>query len=229
MDGLHADDRVDDKIRPQVIFQYFLSADKLFWLKHKFGFRARDKWLKPGGLMFPCRAEVFIAAMAEEENSDWEEMSDRYKVDLSCCAAVESAGRIGKMVVREVDDAELISRPTQIFQLDLALVKIEEVESLCKGQFQLGSIGDCKVAGFCVFFDVEFPGGVKLSTSPQADLTHWCQTVLAVEPFAVHQDELISGELRFEQNSSNKRLLTVHLRVENSQKNYKFDHYSEEV
>ena len=51
-------------------------------------------------------------------------------------------------------------------------------------------------SSLCIWFDITFPGGEVLSTSPKDKTTHWWQSFVCLEDFKVmKKDEHVTGNL----------------------------------
>ncbi|XP_018024031.1 protein arginine N-methyltransferase 6 isoform X2 [Hyalella azteca] len=177
----------------------------------------RDKWLKPGGVMFPERA-VLKVAMGEaswitkyEENTYdfWIALNPMYGLDMTLFAdhAVEKYSEYAHVFMMPQKD--VLSLPATVCDFDLNTVTAEQLLSV-KADIKLSSMGSRRLNCLVFWFDVFFPGGVKLSTSPDLEDTHWQNTVLPLPPTKVVQDTAFSGEVTIAQHK--KRSLDIRLR-----------------
>uniref|UniRef100_A0A3P9K884 Protein arginine N-methyltransferase 6 n=1 Tax=Oryzias latipes TaxID=8090 RepID=A0A3P9K884_ORYLA len=182
---------------------------------------ARDRWLRPGGIILPSRAELYIAPICDPVVEDrlhfWYTVKEQYGVDMSCMSdfarkcIMNSDITVNTMTVEDV-----LSHPARFAELDLYSVTAEELRSV-KGRFSCGSFGSAAVNGFCVYFTVSFPCSDKpqtlvLSTSPFKPETHWKQAVLYLDsPAEVKQDTLVSGEVCMYPSEESDRHICIHL------------------
>uniref|UniRef100_A0A4W6C0M5 Protein arginine N-methyltransferase 6 n=1 Tax=Lates calcarifer TaxID=8187 RepID=A0A4W6C0M5_LATCA len=177
---------------------------------------ARDKWLKPGGLILPSRAELYITPVSDPVVEDrlhfWYTVKDQYGVDMSCMS--DFARRCimnSDITVNSVSVEDVLSHPARFAELDLYSVTAEELRSV-KGQFRCESFGSAAVNALCVYFTVTFPCPDKpqplvLSTSPFKPETHWKQAVLYLDaPVDVVQDTVVSGEVSMYPSEDTQRL-----------------------
>ncbi|XP_058480109.1 protein arginine N-methyltransferase 6 [Solea solea] len=166
---------------------------------------ARDKWLKPGGLILPSKAELYIAPVCDPVVEDrlhfWYTVKDQYGVDMSCMSDFARKCIMNSDITMNfVSIEDVLSHPARFAELDLYSVTAEELRSV-KGHFRCESFGCSAVSGFCVYFTVTFTcpdmqQGLVLSTSPFKPDTHWKQAVLYLDaPVSVEQDTLVSGEV----------------------------------
>ncbi|XP_028288563.1 protein arginine N-methyltransferase 6 [Parambassis ranga] len=182
---------------------------------------ARDKWLKPGGLILPSKAELFIAPISDPVVEDrlhfWYTVKDQYGVDMSCMSEfARKCIRNSDIMVNSVTVEDVLSHPARFAELDLHSVTAEELRSV-QGHFRCESFGSAAVNAFCVYFTVTFPCPDKphslvLSTSPFKPETHWKQAVLFLDaPVEVVQDTLVTGEIRMYPLEDSARHICIHM------------------
>ncbi|XP_043215409.1 protein arginine N-methyltransferase 6-like [Amphibalanus amphitrite] len=161
---------------------------------------ARDRWLRPGGALFPERAVLRMALCTAPELAletggaqFWRGVYDRYKVRMTCLAEVEERRRWSDLPARvcALLPEELHSHAATVCDLNLRTVRAEELRELRAPAVELQSFGRAQLTGLALWFDVHFPGGDELSTSPYVTETHWGQTVLPLEPVNVDQDSTV--------------------------------------
>ncbi|XP_072306653.1 protein arginine N-methyltransferase 6 [Eucyclogobius newberryi] len=184
---------------------------------------ARDKWLRrPGGLILPSKAELYIAPMSdpvvEDRLSFWFTVKDQYGVDMSCMHDFAKRCIMNSdITVNPVTVEDVLSHPARFAELDLNTVTTEELRDV-KGQFRCSSFGCAAVNAFCVWFTVTFPcpdkpqQPVVLSTSPFKPETHWKQAVLYLDcPVDVVQDTVVAGEVQMYPSEQSDRHICVHV------------------
>ncbi|KAM6162703.1 LOW QUALITY PROTEIN: protein arginine N-methyltransferase 8-like [Erethizon dorsatum] len=87
---------------------------------------ARDKWLKPGGLMFPDRAALYMVAIEDRQYKDfkihckWENV---YGFDMTCIQDMA----MKEPLVDIVDPKEVVTNASLIKEVDIYTVKMEEL------------------------------------------------------------------------------------------------------
>lgn len=113
---------------------------------------ARDKWLKPDGMLFPDRATLYITAIEDRQYKDdkinwWEEV---YGFDMSCIKDVA----IKEPLVDVVDPKQVVSNPCLLREVDLYTVTVEDLKFTVP--FQLAMRRDDYVHAFVAYFGVEF-------------------------------------------------------------------------
>ncbi|XP_029102008.1 protein arginine N-methyltransferase 6 [Scleropages formosus] len=186
---------------------------------------ARDRWLRPGGLMLPSRAELFVAPVSdlvlEERLRFWGSVKERYGVDMSCMTDFARRCIMNRdIAVSAVAVEDVLSHPARFAELDLHAVTEQELQNV-RGTFRCDCFGSASVSALCVWFAVSFPGGggggggdkpLVLSTSPFKAETHWKQAVLYLdEPVEVEQDTRVEGEIRMFPSEESARHLCIHV------------------
>ncbi|GER28726.1 protein arginine n-methyltransferase, partial [Striga asiatica] len=145
---------------------------------------ARDRWLKPGGLMLPSFATLYMAPVSHpdrytESIDFWRNV---YEIDMSVMMPLAKQCAFEEPSVKHVD---------------CCAVTIEELESIST-RFKFQSMMRAPFHGFAFWFDVEFGGptvgvdnhvtdgsqrkkrpnpndALVLSTAPENPPTHWQQ------------------------------------------------------
>lgn len=139
--------------------------------------RARDKWLRPGGLMFPDKAVLQVFGID----------SEAIRKDKEFWESVHGFN-MQAMTKRMTDQAYWMTLPTpliatnpcKVLEIDLQKLSLGEHQQGYSGLFSLGPLGNRFVNALGTFFEVFFTHGhvpVVLSTSPTEPATHWKQTV----------------------------------------------------
>uniref|UniRef100_A0A1B6JFP7 type I protein arginine methyltransferase n=1 Tax=Homalodisca liturata TaxID=320908 RepID=A0A1B6JFP7_9HEMI len=180
---------------------------------------ARDKHLRPGGLLLPNRCSLSLVGGCDqvlhtEMLGFW---SDVYGFKMSSLRGD---------VVREpqtcvVSPDNVATTPAQLCMLDLMTVTTDCMEF--EADFQIvatkSTLLTCLVGYFDVFFDL--PNPVTFSTSPMCKPTHWKQTVFLIQnPISVKQGEVIRGKLTCRRNRKELRSLIVTIILGNAKQRY---------
>jgi len=175
---------------------------------------ARDKWLSPGGLLFPDHAKIFMAAIEDADYKDekigfWDHLWGFDFSPMISCALQEP---ISDTVVPE----SLATSTCCILDIDLSVCRREDLDFYA--EFSLRVTRKDLLHAFAVWFDVSFEAckvPVILSTAPSKPYTHWKQTVLYLEEaIAAHPGEELKGKLAVRKNASNPRDLDVKIAYE---------------
>ncbi|XP_059362747.1 protein arginine N-methyltransferase 8-B [Carassius carassius] len=166
---------------------------------------ARDKWLKPGGLMFPDRAALYVVAIEDRQYKDfkihwWENV---YGFDMTCIRNVA----MKEPLVDIVDSKQVVSNACLIKEVDIYTVKPEELSFT--SSFCLQIQRNDYVHALVTYFNIEFTKCHKktgFSTAPDAPYTHWKQTVFYMEEYlTVKRGEEIVGTVSMKPNEKNAR------------------------
>ncbi|KAK5648952.1 hypothetical protein RI129_003844 [Pyrocoelia pectoralis] len=166
---------------------------------------ARDKWLKPDGLLFPDRCSLFVTAIEDRQYKDekinwWD---DVYGFDMSLIRKVA----ISEPLVDIVDPKHVVTNACLIKEVDLYTVQKADLEFTAP--FNLQVRRNDYVQAIVTFFNVEFTKCHKrigFSTAPEAPYTHWKQTVFYFQEYmTVKKNEEIYGTFSMKPNLRNTR------------------------
>jgi len=170
---------------------------------------ARDKYLKPGGMLFPDKATIYIAAIEDEDYKAekinfWDNV---YGFDFSCIKHIA----LREPLVDTVDLKAVVSDPYPLKVIDLRTVKKEDLGFIAP--FTLKATRNDYVHAFLAWFDISFSAAhkpVNFSTGPHAQYTHWKQTVFYLEePVVANKNEVMEGHIAVKRNAKNPRDLDI--------------------
>ena len=176
---------------------------------------ARDRFMKPGGLVLPNVAVVRVALLSDQDRYDgavtfWK---DVYGFDFSALIPQTKRDWSSDPPVTTVDPACVVSAPAEVVSVDCASVPLDDLFETMAGEVRLVADRDATVHGMVLWFDVDFYGRAELSTSPTATKTHWYQTVLMFdEPREMRAGDAVEGRVELEPGSDPgaKRQLNVY-------------------
>jgi len=172
---------------------------------------ARDKWLKPGGLMFPDKATLYIGAIEDGTYKDekihfWDNV---YGFNMSCIKEMA----LLEPLVDTVPPTSVCSTYAPILTIDIMSVKVSDLTFTAP--FSVRFTRDDYCHALVAYFDVQFSAchkNITLSTAPEETYTHWKQTVFYLsEVLTVHHGEELQGILTCSPNSKNHRDLDITL------------------
>uniref|UniRef100_I3JLU0 type I protein arginine methyltransferase n=1 Tax=Oreochromis niloticus TaxID=8128 RepID=I3JLU0_ORENI len=175
---------------------------------------ARDKWLKPDGLIFPDRATLYVTAIEDRQYKDykihwWENV---YGFDMSCIKEVA----IKEPLVDVVDPKQLVSNSCLVREVDIYTVKAEDLTFT--SPFCLQVKRNDYIHALVTYFNIEFTRCHKrigFSTSPESPYTHWKQTVFYLDDYlTVKTGEEIIGTVSMKPNVKNNRDLDFTIDVD---------------
>ncbi|KAJ1981196.1 Nuclear SAM-dependent mono-and asymmetric methyltransferase [Dimargaris cristalligena] len=170
---------------------------------------ARDKYLTPGGLIFPDTATMHIAAI---EDGDYR----KEKIDFWDDVYGFNMRAIKEVALKEplVDtvDPEAINTTDCIFKtIDITTVTKEELAFTAP--FHIQCTRRDYVHALLVWFDISFDAchkPVRFTTGPRGKYTHWKQTVFYLpEPLVTEAGEPITGEITSRPNDTNPRDIDI--------------------
>ncbi|KAL2630577.1 hypothetical protein R1flu_015263 [Riccia fluitans] len=213
---------------------YFLVRESMF----DSVIYARDKWLKPTGIMYPSHARMWVAPVRtgileqkqqeyEHAMADWstflQDTNLHYKVDMSCLSNPYKEEQqkyfLQTGLWNSLYPNQIIGAPVIIKEFDCLTTTVEEVAAI-RSSFKLRfHEGQRKCSGFAGWFDVQFKGSpsnpadeeVELTTAPSAEeTTHWGQQVFLLHPpLNLTAGDILSCSLDITRSRQNHRLMDV--------------------
>jgi protein arginine N-methyltransferase 1 len=175
---------------------------------------ARDNFLKPGGILLPDKANLYIAGIEDAEYKGkkidfWENV---YGFDMSCIKKIAYA----EPIVDTVDSKAVCSTDHQFLSIDLNTVQVSDLSF--KREFSIRVTRNDFLHALICWFDVSFTKCHKvitLTTSPGAPYTHWKQTVFYLEDvLVVSQDDKIKGWISCTPNAKNPRDMDIQIQID---------------
>ena len=174
---------------------------------------ARDKWLRPGGLMFPDKAVMYLCAIEDaqvkhERIDFWDNV---YGFDMTPLKEIA----LTEPVVDVVDANHVLSDSQPILNVDILTCTKEDLAFT--SSFRLRAQRNDYVHGFAAYFECAFTQVHKpigFSTAPFAKYTHWKQTVFYTrQTLTICEGEDISGTISCKPNPNNNRDLDISMDV----------------
>lgn len=120
---------------------------------------ARDRWLKPGGLILPSTATLYMAPVTHPDRySDsidfWRNV---YGIDMSAIMPLAKQCAFEEPCVETIVGENILTWPHVVKHVDCYTVTISELESVTT-RFHFKSMMRAPLHGFAFWFDVEFSG-----------------------------------------------------------------------
>lgn len=193
---------------------------------------ARDKYLKPDGILAPSSATIWIAPVADPEYvadhvSYWR---DVYGFDMK----VMQEGIYDEVRIEVTPQKALCGTPFPFKVLDLHNIKISDLQFTAEWHSSITAEAD-NLDGFLIWFDNFFAktreepmpppnttpeewvkksqGNVAFTTGPHDTPTHWKQGLLLTPPgdapSKLTSDSKLSGQVTFAAYENNARALVV--------------------
>eukprot|EP00906_Rhabdomonas_costata_P020324 RCo029558 len=156
---------------------------------------ARDRFLKPGGKMFPCHSKLFMAPSYLPEvrratvakSLGWTTKTQFYGLDFTCLEDDCRKQNLGRVIVDQVLPSQICAPATETM-VDLTTITVAQLNRLqARLEFNVApqrALWDSVV----IWFDTYFPGTDEgtmtvLPTAPDQRLTCWYQSLfLLPEP-----------------------------------------------
>jgi histone-arginine methyltransferase CARM1 len=183
---------------------------------------ARDRFLKPGGKMFPNIGDLCIAPFSDtmlhweqqNKNGFWKNTSF-YGVDLTAALKRCTKEHMSQPVVDYVNPDCLVAKH-QTTRFDFMTISIESLHKIdMPFDFEINQ--PCLIHGIAGWFDAIFDGSespIVLSTAPWCPGTHWYQIRFLLEtPLAVNAGQHVEGYVRMEANDLQSYYVEVHMKI----------------
>ncbi|TDH67229.1 hypothetical protein CCR75_002167 [Bremia lactucae] len=171
---------------------------------------ARDKWLAPGGHLFPDKCSMFIQAI-EDSTKRFSFWDDVYGFDMK---AIKSKISISDAIVEDVQLEDIISSRELLYEIKVEHVKYDDLDF--HASFTLSITRDATMHGFVSSFDVAFERDCycpeSFTTGVEGTPTHWHQVSFHVpKPFKVQKGDTVDGKWWLRRNAENPRFLDVEI------------------
>lgn len=172
---------------------------------------ARDRYLKPGGTLFPDKCCMKLAAVADPSRpmAFW---ADVYGLDYR---------RVRPKVLEEcevevVPDSLRCSHVHTLRRWDLRTMVIDDADFSVDFELAASGAAPSLVTGFVAWFDCDFDHGcdtkVTLATGPADPETHWKQALFHLdedEYFTLSPGEVLGGSFSMARGDPNPREMDV--------------------
>ncbi|KAL9993250.1 putative methyltransferase [Helianthus debilis subsp. tardiflorus] len=204
---------------------------------------ARDRWLKPTGVMYPSHARMWLAPIRTEVAdqklneyegcmNDWHgfvtETKSCYGVDMSVLTKSFSEEQkkyyLQNSMWNNLDPDQVIGTGAILKEIDCLTVTVDDILKVEASISSTINKEDTWLCGFGGWFDVHFKGRtenpaeceVELTTAPSIeDGTHWGQQVFLLNPpVRANEGEEIRVNFSMSRSEANHRLMNVDLGYE---------------
>lgn len=177
---------------------------------------ARDRFLKPEGLLFPDRAMIYCVPCSL--NSHFEYWDNVSGVKMSKFSEYLRKSKSSKPEITVLPKNSFLADPSAVAFIDLNDVSSEDLDKFEFNEvFVTNENGNFQ--GVCIFFEVFFPSNntsdVVLTTNPDAAQTHWKQTVVPL-PSTIAVTEIstpVAFKLQFVRHPENRRHYNILLEI----------------
>jgi len=179
---------------------------------------ARDKFLVPGGKVFPSSAKLWLAPFADADLYDWRRQRvsfwhnpDFLGVDLTALADTAERELFEMPALGQFSSRCLVAEANG-YNFDFLALPLKDLAEMAF-PFRFIAQTDGPVHGIAGWFDVSFAGqgcNVLLSTSPYEPCTHWEQMrFLFRKPLEMRKGESFTGMLRMRANPQSSYDVTI--------------------
>ncbi|WJZ98062.1 hypothetical protein VitviT2T_016617 [Vitis vinifera] len=218
---------------------YFLLRESMF----DSVISARDRWLKPTGVMYPSHARMWMApirsGLVDQKKNDYEgsmndwlcfvnETKNDYGVDMSVLTKPFSEEQrkyyLQTSLWNNLHPHQVVGTAAIIKEIDCLTATVDDI---CEVRSNFSSsilIENTRLCGFGGWFDVHFRGRsdnpaqqeIELTTAPSLDSsTHWGQQVFLLHPpFRTSEGDDVNVSFLMNRSKENHRLMEVDLGCE---------------
>ncbi|XP_039134124.1 probable protein arginine N-methyltransferase 6 [Dioscorea cayenensis subsp. rotundata] len=162
--GRVEDIKIDEKV--DIIISEWMGYMLLYECMLASVIYARDKWLKPGGLILPSHATLYMAPVTHSdrycESVDF--WRDVYGIDMSSMIPLAKQCAFEEPSVETITGENVLTWPYVVKFVDCYTVEAHELESITTN-YQFSSMMRAPLHGFAFWFDVEFNGPPTLSSA----------------------------------------------------------------
>jgi histone-arginine methyltransferase CARM1 len=167
---------------------------------------ARERFLKPGGKMYPSNGTIFLCPFSDAGlysetlgRARFWDQGDFYGVDLTALSDAAREHHFSQPVIGTFDPRTLVCSTSPCFYpIDFMTAKASDLHHM-RIPFRFVADVTAVIHGMSGWFDVDFHGtqsSITLSTSPRHERTHWHQIrFLLRHPLAVNKGQQIAGVL----------------------------------
>ncbi|KAK7506716.1 hypothetical protein BaRGS_00002191 [Batillaria attramentaria] len=192
---------------------------------------ARDKHLRPGGMVWPSTASLyFVPVSAHDQYSESMDFwSEQYGFDFSCFKPLALKEFLHKPKhSHTLDRGDCLASETKLLELDVNKVSVIDLEEMtCPFEFHITKSG--VLHGFCSWFQVDFQGlssnveTTFLNTGPDFEETHWKQNLFLLDSgWTVEEGDTLRGQAKIVRHTEWRRHLRlivsfIHLQAKSGQ------------
>ncbi|XP_040996975.1 probable protein arginine N-methyltransferase 6 isoform X1 [Juglans microcarpa x Juglans regia] len=134
---------------------------------------ARDRWLKPGGLILPSNATLYMAPITHSDRYSesidfWRNV---YGIDMSAMLPLAKQCAFEEPCVETITGENVLTWPQVVKHLDCYTISIHELETVTT-RYKFKSMMRAPLHGFAFWFDVEFSGPALSPTNNHTPSSH---------------------------------------------------------
>ncbi|KAH0970386.1 hypothetical protein GBA52_022542 [Prunus armeniaca] len=199
---------------------------------------ARDRWLKPTGVMYPSHASMWVAPIRsglgdqksndyESSMEDWYRFTDQtknyYGVDMSVLTKPFSQEQkkyyLQTSMWNNLHPHQVIGTAATVKEIDCLTASVSDILEIRSNFLSTVTLQNTRLCGFGGWFDVHFRGRkedpaeeeIELTTAPSVnDGTHWGQQVFLLDPpIRVSEGDKLNASFSMNRSKENHRLMEV--------------------
>ncbi|KAK6945058.1 hypothetical protein RJ641_026160 [Dillenia turbinata] len=204
---------------------------------------ARERWLKPNGIMYPSHARMWMApirtGLTDQKKHDYDgtmedwlyfvdDTKNYYGVDMSILTKPFDAEQrkyyLQTSLWNNLHPDQVIGTSAVIKEIDCLTATVNDILQVRATFSSSITAEDTRLCGFTGWFDVHFRGRkenpaqqeIELTTAPSMDnCTHWGQQVFLLHsPVRVHEGDDMIVNFSMSRSKENHRLMDVELGCE---------------
>ncbi|KAI5665220.1 hypothetical protein M9H77_24543 [Catharanthus roseus] len=204
---------------------------------------ARDRWLKPDGIMYPSHARMWLAPirtkLADQKMNDFDgalddwynfvdEIKAHYGVDMNVLTKPYSDEQkryyLQTSLWCNLNPNQVIGRPAILKEIDCLTATVQDILNVQATVSSSITSESTKFCGYAGWFDVHFRGNtenpaqkeIELTTEPSEEYcTHWGQTTFLLNPpLSVGAEDDLIIHFSMVRSKENHRLMEVDLGCE---------------
>ena len=170
---------------------------------------ARDRWLKPDGIILPDRAQLYLYGVEDEgqRESATDFWHDVYGFDMRAFVPLVQS----EPLVDRIAACQIITTESCFLDIDIATVKKEELAFAVPFEMTASETNIC--SSFVSHFDMSFNHGeqsIYIPTGPHEKSTHWQQASLNLrQALPLKNGDVIRGTIACRPNEKNSRDLDI--------------------
>ncbi|XP_020094986.1 probable protein arginine N-methyltransferase 6.2 isoform X2 [Ananas comosus] len=164
---------------------------------------ARDKWLKPGGLILPSHASLYMAPVTNSEryHQSIDFWHNVYGIKMSALIPFAKLTAFEEPSVETIKGENVLTWPSLVTEVDCYTVRVQELKTIT-AKYEFSSMLQAPLHGFAFWFDVEFNG-------PELPVLNYYYNQLTSGSLSQDQHPHSSGHLRKRPKSEEAVILST--------------------
>lgn len=186
---------------------------------------AKDRWLKPNGMMFPESAHLYVAPLKMDllheemraKNESWLQKENFYDLNLSSIFESANLAENARIIIDQIPVDCVLQKPQKCFFDFKKMSAVDIQDILFEFEFNIATEKPYNAIG--MWFDVNFPVAIDsdenycLSTAPNLPLTHWYHSI-----FLLPKEYSGKNKFSMQLHANHSRTYDIDLYKRNSKK-----------